>query len=63
MVDRDTREPQVLVLEEEGHRAVVQDVEDWLRSGGTGVRLRPAPRAGLELQVGDDAATRERLPT
>lgn len=62
VIQRDTREAELFVLEGGEYRPVIQDEEGWLHSPATGVRLRPVPGARIELQVGADEATLDTVP-
>jgi Uma2 family endonuclease len=61
VVDRDTRVPQVFLLDE-GDYEELPAVDGWLRSPITGVWLRPGAAGKLEVQMGADGGTRESLP-
>ena len=62
VVDRDTRVPQVFQLADDDYEELPAEADHWLRSPMTGVWLRPGSAGKLEVQMGDDAATRHSLP-
>ena len=62
VVDRDTRVPQVFRLADSDYEELHADADRWLRSPMTGVWLRSGSAGTLEVQMGDDAATRHSLP-
>jgi len=62
VVDRDTRVPQVFRLAGSDYEELHAETDRWLRSPVTGVWLRPGSGGGLEVQMGDDDATRRYLP-
>ena len=62
VVDRDTRVPQVFQLAGSGYEELPAAANGWLRSPLTGICLRAGPAGKLEVQMGDDAATRHSLP-
>lgn len=62
VVDRDTRVPQVFMLVEGDYQELQATADRWLRSPITGVWLRPGSAGALEIQLGEDAATRQSLP-
>ncbi len=61
VVDRDTREPRVLVLEGGLYRQAAPGADGWTSSPVTGIALR-ARDGKLEVRAGGDDATAERLP-
>jgi len=62
VVDRDTRVPQVFMLVEGAYQELQAAADRWLRSPITRVWLRPGPAGKLEVQMGEDPATRQSLP-
>ena len=62
VVDRDTRVPQVFILVEGDYEELHAAAEGWLRSPITGVWLRSGSTGALDVQMGEDAATRRSLP-
>ena len=62
VVDRDTRVPRVFRLTGSDYEELPATADRWLRSPTTGVWLRPGSAGTLEVQLGDDAASRQCLP-
>ncbi len=62
VVDRDTRVPQVFRLAGSDYEELLAEADRWLRSPMTGVWLCAGSAGKLEVQMGEDAATRRYLP-
>ncbi len=62
LIDRDTRRPEVLVLNEGQYQRPSSAAEGWLDSPATGVRLRGETGNCLAMQLAGDEATRRLLP-
>jgi len=61
-IDRDSRAPQILRLSGNDYEEVPPDVEGWLQSPVTDVRLRAEPGNKLAIQIHDAPASRRLLP-
>jgi Uma2 family endonuclease len=62
LIDRDTRQPEVLVLQAGQYRPQPPATDGWLESVATGVRLRSEAGNCLAVQLGGNEATRQLLP-
>jgi Uma2 family endonuclease len=62
IIDRDTRVPQLHVLEQDTYRRQSPDPEGWLASAATGIRLRAEPGGKLAVDVRAKRKTRHILP-
>jgi len=62
LVDRDTRQPEVLVLQAGQYRQQSPAADGWLDSIATGVRLRGEAGNCLAMQLSGNDATRHILP-
>jgi Uma2 family endonuclease len=61
IIDRDTKTPEVYVLDVDHYEKQLASEEGWISSAATGVRLRPAG-GKLSVQMTDDPHTRRLLP-
>jgi Uma2 family endonuclease len=62
LIDRDTRQPEVLVLQAGQYRQQMPATDGWLESAATGVRLRGEGDNRLAMQLAGNDATRQLLP-
>ena len=62
LIDRDTRRPEVLVLQAGQYRQQSPAADGWLDSAATGVRLRGEAGNCLAMQLAGNDATRQLLP-
>ncbi len=62
IIDRDTKVPEVYVLEGTDYGKQASDAEGWIHSAATGVRLRAETGPKLAVQAGDDQGSRRLLP-
>lgn len=62
IVDRDTKAPEVHVLQGTGYQGRTPDDDGWILSPATGVQLRGGPAAKLAMQIADQPDTGELLP-
>ena len=62
IVDRDTKAPEVYVLEGTDYAKQAAGEEGWFRSPATGIQLRGEEGGKLGIQVTAEAATRRLLP-
>jgi Uma2 family endonuclease len=62
MIDRDTKEPTILALEEGSYQKVPPGPDGWILSRETGIELRKGKAGKLEIRLQGDDATREELP-
>ena len=62
IIDRDSKEPRVYVLEGSTYRRRSPDEKGWILSEITGILLRGEPHAKLAIQLVDDAGSRRELP-
>ena len=62
LIDRDSRRPEVLVLQAGQYRAQSPAADGWLDSVVTGVRLAAKPGNCLAMQLAGNDATRQLLP-
>ena len=62
MIDRDTKEPSILALEEGSYRKVAPDAAGWILSRETGIELRQGKSGKLEIRLQGDDSIREELP-
>jgi Uma2 family endonuclease len=62
IVDRDAKVPQVHRLTDGDYEQQTAEVDGWLKSAVTGVRLRAATNGALAIRLGDDASTERLLP-
>jgi len=62
VIDRDSKAPQLHLLETGPYVLRQADEDGWLHSAATGVRLRGEAQQKLALQMGEDLSTRRLLP-
>jgi Uma2 family endonuclease len=62
MIDRDTKEPTILALEEGSYQKVPPGADGWILSRETGIELRQGKDGKLEIRLQGDDSTREELP-
>lgn len=62
IIDRDTKAPELHVLQEGRYQRQSPGTDGWLVSGATGIRLRAEPGNKLAIQLGDDPGTKQVLP-
>lgn len=62
VMDRDTKRPEMYLLQQGGYARQSPGPEGWLESAATGIRLRAEPSGKLAIRLGNDAATRHVLP-
>ena len=62
IIGRDTRVPELHVLQQGEYRRQSPEADGWLPSAATGIRLRAEPGSKLAVQVGPDHKTRLVLP-
>jgi Uma2 family endonuclease len=62
LIDRDTRRPEVLVLQAGQYQAMPPAADGWLDSAVTGVRLRGESGNCLAMQLAGNDSTRQLLP-
>jgi Uma2 family endonuclease len=62
LIDRDTRQPEVLVLRDGQYQPQPPAADGWLDSAATGVRLRGEAGNCLAMQLAGDEATQRSLP-
>jgi len=61
-IDRDTKRPELHVLQAGRYAQQSPGPDGWLESAATGIRLRAEPSGKLAIQLGDDEGTRQVLP-
>ena len=62
IIDRDTKAPELYVLQEGRYQQQPPNTDGWLQSPATGIRLRKEPDNKLAFQIGDDETARHVLP-
>jgi Uma2 family endonuclease len=62
VLDRDTRQPEVLLLRRGRYRKQTARAHGWLRSPRTGLELAAAPGHKLAVRLAGDDTTRQDLP-
>lgn len=62
VIHRDTRKPEIFVLDGDECENVVPNSDGWLSSPATGIRLKAKRPRKLLLQRGEDVSTRTTLP-
>jgi Uma2 family endonuclease len=62
LIARDTRRPEVLVLQEGQYRQQPPAADGWVQSAATGVRLRGEADGRLAMQLAGNEATRQVMP-
>jgi len=62
IVDRDTKAPELYVLEKGEYQEQSPGTDGWLESAATGIRLRAEPDEKLAIQLGENPQTRQVLP-
>lgn len=62
IIGRDTRVPELYVLDPDDYRRQPPEADGWLPSAATGIRLRAEPGSKLAVQLGADQSTRLVLP-
>lgn len=62
VVDRDTKAPQLYVLEGSDYRNSPPDDDGWVHSVATGIQLRAATGQKLAMQIAGQQKTRQHLP-
>lgn len=62
IIDRDTKEPEIHVLDGSEHRLQSPTPEGWSRSPFTGIEMRAGPRSKLLIRLNGDDTTCEELP-
>ncbi len=62
VIDRDTKAPELYVLEGTDYQNRRPDDEGWIHSTATGVQLRVESGPKLAMQIADQPNTRELLP-
>ena len=62
IVDRDTKLPEVHVLQDNEYRKRAAGEDGWIRSEITGILLRGESNGKLAIQLADDPETRRELP-
>ncbi len=62
VIDRDTKAPELYVLEGDDYKKRPADEEGWLHSAATGVRLRAETGQKLAAELAADQSTRQLLP-
>lgn len=62
IIDRDTRNVELHVSDQDAYRALSPASDGWLESPATGIRLRTGAESKLLVQLGDDDGTRRALP-
>jgi Uma2 family endonuclease len=62
IVDRDTRSPQIHVIEGDRYREKTPEASGWLRSDLTGIEMQQASGDKLSLRLADDPSSVEELP-
>ena len=62
IIDRDSKEPRVYVLEGSTYQPRSPDEKGWIVSAITGILLRGEPHAKLAIQLVDDAESRREFP-
>jgi Uma2 family endonuclease len=62
LIDRDTRRPELLVLQDGQYQPQSPAADDWLDSAATGIRLRGEGGKSLAMQLAGDENTRRLLP-
>jgi Uma2 family endonuclease len=63
IIDRDTKEPEILVLKRGRYKKLRADAGGWVKSPATGVELRAGKSGKLVVRFAGDDRTREELPT
>ncbi len=61
IIDRDTKVPELYVLREGQYRQQPPDVNGWLKSAATAIRLRAETGNKLAIQIENDQHTRQLL--
>ncbi len=62
IVDRDSKVPELHVLEGDAYKIRMPDNDGWLQSPATDVRMRGEPGQKLAMQIADQENTRQLLP-
>ena len=62
IVDRDSRQPEILVLEGGTYKPASSGDDGWMESRQTGIQLKAAQDGRLAMRVGRDESTRTDLP-
>ncbi len=62
VVDRDSKVPELYLLQEAAYEQQPAAADGWLRSTATGVQMRGESGGRLALQLAGDEATRRLLP-
>jgi Uma2 family endonuclease len=62
IIDRDTKQPEILELVGDEYRARQPAAEGWYRSAVAGIELRPAANDKLEIRIAGREDTQARLP-
>lgn len=62
MVDRDTKVPEILVVDGGVYSRQSAECDGWVRSRATSISLRATERQKLTMRLGDDDASSEDLP-
>jgi Uma2 family endonuclease len=62
LIDRDTRQPELLVLRDGQYQQQSLTADGWVDSAATGVRLRGETGNCLAMQLASDESTRRLLP-
>ena len=57
VIDRDTKVPEIYVLEEGRFERQTADRQGWLTSPSTQVRMRSRPQHHIELRIGEDKSS------
>ena len=62
IIERDTMEPEIFLLNEGSYRAIDPDGSGWLVSGITGLQMKATPDHKLAIRLNRDDATRAEIP-
>lgn len=62
IVDRDTKRPEIHILQGDEYREKPPGAEGWIPSDETGVELKEGPSQKLAIRLAGDDATRAELP-
>ena len=62
IINRDSREPRVSLLQENEYRQQTAGEDGWISSKTTGILLRSQPGGKLVIQLAGEAQTRRELP-
>ena len=62
VVDRDSRQPEIFVLEKDVYKPAPAGNEGWVESRQTGVQLKVAQGDKLATRIGCDDSTRSDVP-